>query len=125
MADVRLIIERFVESVDAGGYQRLIDLVDGGVKWWSTGVGDVSSSRMRQIADNVHSKIDGKMAFRLTDLVVDGDRAAAEIACVASLKNGKTYDNRYHFKFFTDGEAIVSIRAYSDTKYSYDMLVAQ
>lgn len=54
--------------------------------------------------------------LRLVDVTAQGERVAIEMTGHAPLKNGKVYDNRYHFLFVVRDGVIVEMREYCDTR---------
>jgi ketosteroid isomerase-like protein len=66
----------------------------------------------------------GALEVTPTAAVAQGDKVAVEATSHAKLKNGKVYQNAYHFLFeFRDGK-ILSVKEYMDTKHAYDTFYA-
>lgn len=67
-----------------------------------------------------------KGAIRLTPQVftVEGDRVAVETESYAELKNGRVYNNHYHFVFVVRDGKVAQIKEYLDTMHTYDTFVA-
>jgi ketosteroid isomerase-like protein len=66
----------------------------------------------------------GALEITPTSAIAQGDKVAVEATSYAKLKNGKVYQNAYHFLFeFRDGK-ILSVKEYMDTQHAYDIFYA-
>ena len=65
-------------------------------------------------------------AIRLTPeaLIAEGDRVAAETESYAELKNGRVYNNHYHFVFEVRDGKIHSVKEYLDTEHTRAIFLA-
>ena len=55
-------------------------------------------------------------------LTAEGDRVAVEAESYAKMKNGKTYQNTYHFLFIVRDGKIQSVKEYLDTIHANAVL---
>ncbi len=64
-------------------------------------------------------------AIRLTPLAytAEGDRVAVETESYAELKNGRVYNNLYHFVFEVRDGKIASVKEYLDTEHTTAVFV--
>ena len=65
-------------------------------------------------------------AIRLTPeaFTAEGERVAVETESYAELKNGRTYNNHYHFVFEVRDGMIQSIKEYLDTEHTRAIFLA-
>lgn len=93
---------------------------DPDAQWWIIGQGDLSHSRVRELAD----KAEGPLAVRKLNIVgtiAEGDRVAVEARGAMAFADGRTYENTYHHSLRFVGDRIVSIHEYFDTLYVRDV----
>jgi ketosteroid isomerase-like protein len=84
--------------------------------WWVPGVGDIAKKLERVVA-SVKSGVVEPIQLKVTGVTAEGDRVAVEAESYAPLKNGKIYNNQYHFlMLLADGKVRV-VREYNDTKH--------
>lgn len=72
------------------------------------------------IAENCSTPI------RLTPhaFTAEGDRVAVETESYAEVKNGRVYNNHYHFLVIVRDGKIAQVKEYLDTSHTYDTFVA-
>jgi ketosteroid isomerase-like protein len=62
---------------------------------------------------------DGRLKMSMKGAVAEGDRLAVEAESWGELKNGRVYNNEYHFMMtFRDGK-ISTVREYLDTQHAF------
>jgi hypothetical protein len=78
--------------------------------------------RKEQIARVFHGMLEQlKSGLRMTvqHLIAEGDTVAVEVVSHGELKNGRVYDQEYHFAItFRDGK-IAAVREYLDTQHAF------
>jgi ketosteroid isomerase-like protein len=90
--------------------------------WWVPGQGTVSKAKFLGMADGFRSLTDGPTTLTVKGITAEGDRVAVEAESYAKLKNGKTYNNTYHFLFlFRDGKICLS-KEYNDSQHAAETL---
>ena len=63
----------------------------------------------------------GPLSLKVHGVTAEGDRVAVEAESHVQLKNGKTYNNTYHFLFlFRDGK-IYQAREYNDSQHAAEI----
>ncbi len=92
------------------------------VAWWVPGRGTVSKAEFKAMAGGFRSLLAGPMSLTVKGVTADGDRVAIEAESYAPLKNGKVYNNTYHFLFlFRDGKICLA-KEYNDSQHVVDVL---
>jgi len=81
----------------------------------AAGAYDVPS--FRKWLNGFEGAFDGPILYTVKGWTIDGDRAAVELLADAKTKDGKTYDQTYHFAFTFRGDKIQSATEYLDTLF--------
>jgi ketosteroid isomerase-like protein len=94
------------------------------ITWWVPGYGTLEKSVFLGMAAGFAQQVAGPVKMEVRGVTAEGDRVAVEAESFAQLKNGKTYNNTYHFLFlFRDGK-ICHSKEYNDSKHAADTLGA-
>jgi ketosteroid isomerase-like protein len=116
--DNRLTALRLIDRLSRG----LIDeaIVTEDVSWWVPGRGIINKADFGEIAKTVNGLFKSGVAMTILGSTAEGDRVAIEAEAYGELKNGKIYNNTYHFLFlFRDGR-IFQAKEYNDSKHAAD-----
>jgi ketosteroid isomerase-like protein len=120
----------FAKVFSTGDVAQILDtLHPDGTYWVSGGIegmsGTYDKKGLGELLNGVTSVYEnGALEVTPTAAVAQGDKVAVEATSYAKLKNGKVYQNAYHFLFeFRDGK-ILSVKEYMDTKHAYDIFYA-
>ena len=76
---------------------------------------------MAMVAQNT-ARFEVPIRIRVTGVTAEGDRVAVEAQGYAKLKNGKTYENLYHFLFIIKDGKIQTAKEYCDFHHAYEVL---
>jgi len=76
----------------------------------------VSKDDVRARFSGIGELFDGPFEQKIVGTTTEGSRVAVEAVSEANLKNGKIYENIYHFLFIIENERIVEFREYCNTK---------
>lgn len=107
---------RMMDSMAAGGLDESILTAD--VCWWVPGRGTVSKAEFLAMAEGFRSLLAGPMSLTVKGVTAEGDRVAVEAESYGPLKNGKVYNNTYHFLFqFRDGKICLA-KEYNDSAHA-------
>lgn len=97
------------------------------VEWWVSGLpapGLITKQKFRQMIALVCTSADDAMKLVPTGWTIEGDRVAVEAYSVMRLKNGKTYNNHYHFLFELRDGKIAKFHEHSDTAHVRDVFAS-
>lgn len=106
--------QRYLACMAAGDLDGALALATADARFWTPGLPEMDSAGLRAFFAQVLPLVE-HMQFTSEGHAVQGDRVALEASSQASLRNGRTYANRYHFLFRFDGERIAEVREYCDT----------
>lgn len=124
--DNKKLVLGFFESMNSGNGAAVMNALADSATWWVAGNFPLSGTKTKaqfgDLVGQLGSKIDG--ALRLTPIActAEGDRVAVEAESYARMKNGKTYQNQYHFLFVVRNGKIQQVKEYLDTMHANDVL---
>jgi len=120
--DNKRLVTHFFNDLSAGNASGAFDALADSATWWIQGnfplSGTKTEAEFMRLAGDLMSKIDGGLTVKVTGMTAEGDRVAAEAESFARMKNGKTYQNRYHFLCVVRDGKIQSVREYLDTMHA-------
>ncbi len=67
------------------------------------------------------ARFDGPIRLNVTGMTAEGDRVAVEAEGYAKLKNGKVYQNLYHFLFIIRDGKIQAGKEYCDFHHAHEV----
>jgi uncharacterized protein len=128
-ANKRLVAE-FMEVFSTGDVDAILGYLADSATWWVAGTmegisGTKDKAAFRQMLTGIaDSTTTG--AIRLTPhaWTAEGDRVAVETESYTELKNGRVYNNLYHFVFEVRDGKIQSVREYLDTEHTSAVFLA-
>jgi len=116
----------FFENLSAGKGDAVLGALADNATWWVQGnfalSGTKTKAEFAKLVGDLGSNIDGGMRVTPKGITAEGDRVAVEAESYAKMKNGKTYQNTYHFLFIVRDGKINSVKEYLDTIHAKDVL---
>ncbi len=113
---------KMVETMGAGGLDE--SLLTDDVTWWVPGRGTVTKAEFKGMAVAFRQMLAGPFSLTVKGVTAEGDRVAVEAESLGKLRNGKTYNNTYHFLFlFRDGK-IYQAKEYNDSAHAAEIFGA-
>jgi ketosteroid isomerase-like protein len=111
---------RFTANDVAGALACLTD----DATWWIAGKPGVTPTsgmndrrKLARLFDNMMAQLKDGLQMTVKGIIAEGDRVAVEVESRGELKNGRVYNNEYHFVLtFRDGK-ISAVREYLDTQH--------
>ena len=120
------IVLGFFENLNAGNAAAALDALGDSATWWIQGNFPLSGTRTKaqfvELLGQLGAAIDGALSLRVKGVTAEGDRVAVEAESFAKMKNGKTYQNRYHFLCEVRSGKIQAVREYLDTMHANEVL---
>ena len=124
--DSKKIVLGFFENLNAGNVAPALDTLSDSATWWIQGNFPLSGTRTKaqfvELLGQLGASIDGALSLRIKGVTAEGERVAVEAESFAKMKNGKTYQNRYHFLCEVRGGKIQTVREYLDTMHANEVL---
>ena len=98
----------------------LKDMAEDG-EWWVAGSMSMSGSKTKaqlvELMRGVAGSVDGglTMSPRPESWIIEGEKVAVEVDSRMKLKDGREYQNEYHFRIQMRGNQILQVKEYLDT----------
>ncbi len=94
--------------------------------WWLAGkpgaapvVGMQTKTQMAGLFDVMLSQLENGLKMTVKSVVAEGDKVAVEVESHGRLRNGRVYDQEYHFAITIRGGKIAAVREYLDTQHVF------
>lgn len=116
-------VRRFFEVFSSGDVAATMALMTDDATWWVAGSmpisGTYDKAAFTTLLSGVASACEGG-AIRIVPgtMTAEGDRVAVEAESLATLNNGRRYNNHYHFLVTVRGERIAGVKEYLDTMHT-------
>jgi hypothetical protein len=114
------------ENMSSGNGAAVMNALADSATWWVAGNFPLSGTKTKaqfgELVGQLGSNIDGALRVTPTGVTAEGDRVAVEAESHAKMKNGKTYQNKYHFLFLVRDGKIQQVKEYLDTMHANDVL---
>ena len=115
------------EAMNAADVERLDQLYADDFTLWTAGSMPISGTSNKEQALAGMKMIDQAfpdgIVFGITEMTVEGERAAIEAESSGVHVSGKLYHNQYHFLMVARDGRIVSFREYMDTMHANEVLM--
>ena len=103
----------FMASLSAGRPD--VSLLTDDAVWWVPGRGIIDRATFFGIAATVNDLFVEPPVMKISAVTAEDDRVAVEAAVCAPLKDGRVYDNTYHFLFHLRGGKIREAREHNNS----------
>jgi uncharacterized protein len=129
-ASNKTIVTRFLEVFSTGDVPGILEALHDDATWWVSGrlEGFSGTYTKTQLAPLLLAAKDlyktGALRIEPSAMIAEGARVAIEAESYAELKNGKVYNNHYHFVFELADGKVKTVREYMDTVHAYETFVA-
>jgi len=124
--DNKRIVAHFFDAFSRGAIDEAFAAMDDSATWWVPGTlpfsGIKSKAQYLQIVGSSRNGFPAGIRFEVKSLVAESDSVAAEVESLGQHKNGKTYNNKYHFLFRLKGGKFVEVKEYMDTLHLHDLI---
>jgi uncharacterized protein len=124
----RKIVLGLFEDLNAGRKDAFLAALADSATWWLPGTwplaGTMTKAQFSELLTNLgaHTNVEGAVRMTITGVTVEGERAAIEAESYAKMKNGKIYQNKYHFLFIVRDGKIQVAKEYLDTMLANEYL---
>lgn len=115
-------IGRFTASDIAGA----LDLMTDDATWWIAGKPDqlpaaglYNKEQIARLLYNMVSELPNGLKMTVKSLVAEGEKVAMEAESYGELRNGRVYNQEYHFLITIRDGRIKAVREYLDTQHVY------
>ena len=88
------------------------------ITWWIAGRGLRTKEAFRDGGAGFRASIVRREPLKIHGITAEGDRVAVEAETFIEMKNGKIYNNHYHFLFLFQDGRIYHAKEYHDTLHA-------
>jgi uncharacterized protein len=95
--------------------------------WWIAGKqglvltsGDHNKKQISSILYNMAGQLKNGLKMEVKNLIAEGDKVAVEVESYGELRNGRIYNNEYHFLITIRDGKISTVREYLDTQHVFE-----
>jgi ketosteroid isomerase-like protein len=119
----------YLEVFSKGNVSEILDAMTDDATWWVAGTLEgISGTKDRegfgQMLGGISETCKGPITLTPTGVTAEGDKVAVEAKSYAEVKNGRVYDNEYHFLFTVRDGKISSVKEYLDTEHTRAIFLA-
>ncbi|GAA2851736.1 nuclear transport factor 2 family protein [Pseudonocardia halophobica] len=124
------VVTEFMEVFSSGDVNGILGSLTDDATWWVAGnIPGISGTKDKSgFGEMLGGIAEGTKtgAITLTPLAftAEGERVAVETESYAELKNGRVYNNLYHFVFTVRDGKISSVKEFLDTEHTTAVFVA-
>jgi ketosteroid isomerase-like protein len=101
-----------------------LDMLADDLTWWIAGKpgaqpasGVHDKAWIARLFERMTGQIDGPMLMAVESLVAEGDKVAVAVKGHGKLRDGRLYENEYHFLITVRDGKICAVREYLDTQH--------
>jgi uncharacterized protein len=111
-----------LQLFSAGDVPGVLNLMTDDATWWLPGkpdqlpvTGERTKAQITRLFQAMTDQLEGPLKMTLQSMIAEGDEVAMEAQSLGRLKNGRTYQQQYHFRIRLRGGKICAVREYLDT----------
>jgi hypothetical protein len=125
IGDNKQIIRTFFSRLEAGDVDSAVGLFAPGATFWSPSTRkEMAATDLSGALHWVNAQLEAPMTYALGAMTAEENRVCVLVESFATMRNGKAYNNVYHFYFeLVDGRIAVA-REYNDTAHIWATLRA-
>lgn len=116
----------FFALLGAGDLTGALELVTDDFNWWIAGkpdqlpaAGDYNKEKISRLLSNMGRQFKNGLKMTVKSSIAEGDKVALEAESYGELKNGRVYNQQYHFLMTIRDGKISSIKEYLDTQHVF------
>jgi uncharacterized protein len=120
--DPKAVAARLFELFSAGNVPAVLDLLTDDATWWLPGkqgtlpvTGTRTKAQIAKLFEAMQAQLEGPLKMTVLSAIAEGDQVAMRVESLGKLRNGRTYNQDYHFLITVQGGRISAVREYLDT----------
>lgn len=118
----RKVVEKMLAAFTAGRMDEVLGSLSDSATWWIAGTFPLSGTKTKkefaELVGGIGDTVEGTLRLSPKAWTAEGDRVAVEVESYAKLKNGRVYNNFYHFLFEVKNGKIQKVKEYLDTMHA-------
>jgi uncharacterized protein len=103
-----------------------LDKMTADATWWIAGkpehlpaAGLHTKEQIAQLLNNLAGALQNGLKVTVKSLIAEDDKVAVEVESYGELRNGRTYNQEYHFLLTISDGKITAVREYLDTQHVF------
>jgi uncharacterized protein len=121
-ATAKSVATRLFDRFSAGDVPGVLALMHDDATWWLPGkagqlpvTGTRSKAQITKMFESMTAALEGPLKMTVKTAIAEGDEVALEVESLGHLKNGRVYNQHYHFRMQVRDGKIAAVREYLDT----------
>lgn len=126
----KALVAEFMEVFSSGDVDAILAMMNESATWWVAGnlegiSGTKDKAGFGEMLGGISEGCEGgAIKLKPEAFTAEGNRVAVETESYADVKNGRTYNNHYHFVFEVRDGKIESVKEYLDTEHTRAVFLA-
>ncbi|HEX4507648.1 MAG TPA: nuclear transport factor 2 family protein [Alphaproteobacteria bacterium] len=120
--DLVLSFFQLMNSLDPARMAQAVELLADDATYWIPGdwsnAGTFTKAQVAGMVKAGTDIFDGQLDIAILGITAEGERVAVEMESNGRFKDGRPYNNSYHWLFVVRGGQIHTIKEYTDTAYA-------
>ena len=120
------LVREFFDCFTANDVAGALDIMTDDATWWIAGkpeqlpaAGLHSKEQIARLFYNMVGQLPYGLKMTVKSLIVEGDKVAVEVESYGELRNGRVYNQEYHFLITVRDGKISAVREYLDTQHVF------
>jgi ketosteroid isomerase-like protein len=120
------IATEFFARFSANDIAAALDTMTDDATWWISGkpesspaAGVYSKEKIAALLYRMAAQLRNGLRMTVKRMIAEDDRVAVEVESYGELRNGRVYNNQYHFAITIRAGKISEVREYLDTQHVY------
>jgi uncharacterized protein len=117
---------RFLARFTAGDVDGALAMMTDDATWWLPGkkehmpvTGVRNKEQIARVFRSMIEQLPHGLRMTVKSAIGEGDKLALEVESYGELKNGRVYNQEYHFVITIRGEKVAAVREYLDTQHAF------
>ncbi len=122
----KLLAHQFIDHFTTNDIAGALNLMTDDATWWIAGKSDLlpaaglyNKERIARLLYNMVSQLPNGLKMTVKSLVAEGDKVSMEAESYGELRNGRVYNQEYHFLLTILDGRIKEVKEYLDTQQVY------
>ena len=124
--DNKQVVTKFLQLFSSGDVAQTMAMFAEDATWWVAGTmpisGTYDKAQFTQLLSGVLETCTGPIQIKPLAFTAEGERVALEAESYTQTRNGRTYNNFYHFLFKVREGKIAGVKEFLDTMHTNAVL---
>ena len=126
------VAQELFDSISEGNIEAAANLMSDDISWWISGkaselpfAGVYDKEGLKKLFNRMNRQLLNGLKMTVKSSIAEGDKVAMEVESYGELKNGRVYNQQYHFLITIVDAKIANVKEYLDTQHVYSVWVKQ